>query len=501
MTTPTCPTTTTPAPRTAARGEQPEHTNLSDGTACGANLTCVNGACTGCAAPSDCPGNDDECKTRTCNAGQCGFSFTASGTALDAQVEGDCKEAVCDGAGNTQSVNDDSDLPANDGSQCTNEICTAGVPSHPNKAKGTACDHNGGLLCNGAGACVAPSCDDELHNGDETDVDCGGSCGVCPNGGGCAENADCASAKCTGNICQAPTCNDGVKNGNETGVDCGGSCSPCPGSLTTVPTDGATKVSISTTIAITFSAAMNTATLTAQTATGVCSGSIQVSTNDFTTCIGITSPLAFSGGDTVVTLTPAAALSHEATYKIRVTSAAKDAQDTAITQYTSATGFTTASAPAPVQCTGSQVVISQVYGGGGNSGAPYKNDFVELHNRGTTAVNLTGWSVVYASAAGSSWTDNTPASPDRSRRAATTWSRARAAATSERRYQRPMRTGTINMSATAGKVALVNGAAGSNTCPAQRGRSRGLRNNRELQAREERRRSRAQQHDRDDPQG
>ncbi|MBL0025177.1 MAG: hypothetical protein IPO98_09285 [Saprospiraceae bacterium] len=26
----------------------------------------------------------------------------------------------------------------------------------------------------------------------------------------------------------APTCNDGIKNGNETGVDCGGSCAPCP---------------------------------------------------------------------------------------------------------------------------------------------------------------------------------------------------------------------------------------------------------------------------------
>jgi predicted extracellular nuclease len=47
------------------------------------------------------------------------------------------------------------------------------------------------------------------------------------------------------------------------------------------------------------------------------------------------------------------------------------------------------------------VVISQVYGGGGNTGAPYKNDFVELFNRGTSAVDLSGWSVQYASATGS----------------------------------------------------------------------------------------------------
>ncbi len=42
------------------------------------------------------------------------------------------------------------------------------------------------------------------------------------------------------------------------------------------------------------------------------------------------------------------------------------------------------------------VVISQVYGGGGNAGAPLKNDFIELYNRGTTAVDLGGWSVQYA---------------------------------------------------------------------------------------------------------
>src|SRR5437588_6675285 len=46
------------------------------------------------------------------------------------------------------------------------------------------------------------------------------------------------------------------------------------------------------------------------------------------------------------------------------------------------------------------VVISQVYGGGGNSGATLKNDFIELFNRGATAVNVTGWSVQYAPATG-----------------------------------------------------------------------------------------------------
>ncbi|HET6683254.1 MAG TPA: lamin tail domain-containing protein [Gaiella sp.] len=49
------------------------------------------------------------------------------------------------------------------------------------------------------------------------------------------------------------------------------------------------------------------------------------------------------------------------------------------------------------------VVVSQVYGGGGNAGAPYLNDFVDLFNRGSSAVDVGGWTVQYASAAGASW--------------------------------------------------------------------------------------------------
>jgi predicted extracellular nuclease len=49
------------------------------------------------------------------------------------------------------------------------------------------------------------------------------------------------------------------------------------------------------------------------------------------------------------------------------------------------------------------MVISQVYGGGGNTGATYKNDFIELFNRGDAAADLTGWSVQYAAAGSSTW--------------------------------------------------------------------------------------------------
>jgi uncharacterized protein len=46
------------------------------------------------------------------------------------------------------------------------------------------------------------------------------------------------------------------------------------------------------------------------------------------------------------------------------------------------------------------VVISQVYGGGGNTGAPLTHDYVELFNRSTSPVSLSGWSIQYASATG-----------------------------------------------------------------------------------------------------
>ena len=46
------------------------------------------------------------------------------------------------------------------------------------------------------------------------------------------------------------------------------------------------------------------------------------------------------------------------------------------------------------------IVISQVYGGGGNTGSVYKNDFVELYNLSAAPVNVNGWSVQYASATG-----------------------------------------------------------------------------------------------------
>ena len=54
------------------------------------------------------------------------------------------------------------------------------------------------------------------------------------------------------------------------------------------------------------------------------------------------------------------------------------------------------------------IVINEVYPGGGNDGAAYTHDFVELRNVSDTAVNVTGWSVQYSSAAGTNWSGVIP---------------------------------------------------------------------------------------------
>lgn len=56
--------------------------------------------------------------------------------------------------------------------------------------------------------------------------------------------------------------------------------------------------------------------------------------------------------------------------------------------------------PAQANIAGSALVISEAYGGGGNSGSTYKNDFIELYNPTASDISVGGWSVQYRSAGG-----------------------------------------------------------------------------------------------------
>jgi predicted extracellular nuclease len=60
----------------------------------------------------------------------------------------------------------------------------------------------------------------------------------------------------------------------------------------------------------------------------------------------------------------------------------------------------TGPAATPAAAVSQSVVVSQVYGGGGNTGAPFTHDFVELFNRGTSPASVGGWSLQYASPSG-----------------------------------------------------------------------------------------------------
>jgi hypothetical protein len=95
-----------------------------------------------------------------------------------------------------------------------------------------------------------------------------------------------------------------------------------------------------------------------------------------------------------------------------------------------------------------------VYGGGGNSGATYKNDFIELFNRSSAAVSVSGWSVQYASAGGSSWLVTKLSGTIQPGQYYLVQEYQGSGGTTN--LPTPDATGTTNLNATTGKVALVN---------------------------------------------
>lgn len=117
-----------------------------------------------------------------------------------------------------------------------------------------------------------------------------------------------------------------------------------------------------------------------------------------------------------------------------------------------------------------KVVISQIYGGGGNSGATITNDFIELFNPTSTTLTLTGYSIQYASATSSS-TYQVAALPSTITLAPGEYFLIQAAvgAGGTQPLPTPDALNTIALSATAGKVALVSSTTalnGANGCPA-----------------------------------
>lgn len=112
------------------------------------------------------------------------------------------------------------------------------------------------------------------------------------------------------------------------------------------------------------------------------------------------------------------------------------------------------------------LVISQIYSAGGNNGATYDHDYIEIFNPGSDSVNLNGWSVQYAAASGTNW--NVTALPDINLAPGQYFLvQERNGGSNGVPLPAPDASDSIALSATAGKVALLNTiVALSGSCPA-----------------------------------
>lgn len=128
-----------------------------------------------------------------------------------------------------------------------------------------------------------------------------------------------------------------------------------------------------------------------------------------------------------------------------------------------------ASSPAPdcgtgTEPVGAKVVISQSYGGGGNSGATYTHDFIEIFNSGDAPADLSGWTVQYAAATGSTWQTTELSGTLQPGQYYLIQQAAGNGGTTP--LPTPDATGSIAMAGSNGKVALVSSTTTlSGTCP------------------------------------
>ncbi len=221
------------------------------GKACNSAADCASGFCKRSNGRGVCVA--DQCSDGIKNGDEtgvdCGGSCaTKCATGAQCAVDADCASGYSNGTHCVASSCLDRKLTAGETDlDCggVNECARCGVGMkctvHSDCSRGPHA-----LLCTD-GTCqrpTAPGCDDGNWTGNETDVDCGGSCGatcdinmMCKSGSDCASGScyqnrcvecetgsQCASKVCSSHACAAPRCDDGVKNGSEGDLDCGSSC-------------------------------------------------------------------------------------------------------------------------------------------------------------------------------------------------------------------------------------------------------------------------------------
>jgi hypothetical protein len=174
---------------------------------------CLAGTCN----KAGVPGVEPLSRGASCRLGGGGKLCDGSGHCVQCLVQSDCVPGL-----HCQRDNSCGTTP------CTDVACGGGC---------TPCDLGGKCLknsdcssfaCDGVlHVCVADACADHQQDGNETDIDCGGAdrCARCPTGATCGYYTDCATGFCDGltHLCVTNGCTDHMRDGDETDVDCGGS--------------------------------------------------------------------------------------------------------------------------------------------------------------------------------------------------------------------------------------------------------------------------------------
>jgi len=160
------------------------------------DIDCGGLRCTPCSEGWACVRNED-CMGRVCADGMCASGECSNGLLDGNETDVDCGGGLCSGCDLGKNCSQNLD--------CLQRYCNVNV-------------------------CEIPACDDSVLNGWETDIDCGGDneCMRCAENSSCLVNSDCYSNLCGDDgLCLPTSCSDNIFNGDETDVDCGGSCDNC----------------------------------------------------------------------------------------------------------------------------------------------------------------------------------------------------------------------------------------------------------------------------------
>ena len=152
------------------------------------------------------------------------------------------------------------------------------------------------------------------------------------------------------------------------------------------PVDNTSSVAVNSTVALTFSEKMSTSTISTNTSDTTCSGSLQLSSDNFTTCVKMSAAPTASNDNQTFTSTPADNLSTSTTYKLQATTSVKDPAGNALATAYTTNGFTTASSSSS-SSSGSGTIQGSVISYSGSSAMSGVN--VSYALSGTTVDNAT----------------------------------------------------------------------------------------------------------------